>query len=414
MGPPAAVVAATLACGYYIKNTNLLQHYQRDDDNQQLLTYSFYIGAPGERVVDNTIPFPSLDELRKLKVSKHNNSYILISWALIDYKNDGKNFYLSGVQANSFTHELGSNYKVISKTWRKNIYKRTTKVESFCDKVFNDINYPLANTIATLNYLPLGNEVKLTVQKIIVEGLYLGEVAYNYLTNVKKLNEDVVRQTMVPKCCIYTAYNFDPTYNQQNPKPHNNNLTLNYDQAFWFSPLSQAVWEECFNLLTQLSIDFEFNYWTDIYAMLDSFKHKANNTQTNLLQVLKINLFIIGLHTIYCYYKYINDLYSKKLLEDYIIDNSIANIKIKFYDKVQSLIILTPQIHHKIYLKSTSSTGVQILNERERQLIPTYYADFDDLTDNEISLFELTWNRTDLLEIEGKKLKLKPYRYDPP
>ena len=101
-------------------------------------------------------------------------------------------------------------------------------------------------------------------------------------------------------------------------------------------------------------------------------------------------------------------------MEDYIIDNSIANIKIKFYDKVQSLIILTPQIHHKIYLKSTSSTGVQILNERERQLIPTYYADFDNLTDNEISLFELTWNRTDLLEIEGKKLKLKPYRYDPP
>ena len=59
---------------------------------------------------------------------------------------------------------------------------------------------------------------------------------------------------------------------------------------------------------------------------------------------------------------------------------------------------MTPLIHHKLDLKRVSSTGIQILNERDRQLTPR----------------PLIWCIRDRVEVTNSKLNVKPYRYEPP
>ena len=83
---------------------------------------------------------------------------------------------------------------------------------------------------------------------------------------------------------------------------------------------------------------------------------------------------------------------------------------------VRNLIFMTPLhvVHHKLDLKRVSSTGIQILNERDRQLTPLPFIDYNSLTQKEINVFNNSWCISDRVEVTNSKLNVKPYRYEPP
>ena len=60
-----------------------------------------------------------------------------------------------------------------------------------------------------------------------------------------------------------------------------------------------------------------------------------------------------------------------------------------------------------------SSTGIQILNERDRQLTPLPLIDYNSLTQKEINVFDSSWCISDRVEVTNSKLNVKPYRYEP-
>ena len=70
---------------------------------------------------------------------------------------------------------------------------------------------------------------------------------------------------------------------------------------------------------------------------------------------------------------------------DHFVDHAIEHIKYMYDLKVRDLIFMTPLIHHKLDLKRVSSTGIQILNERDRQLTPLPLIDYNSLTQKEIN-----------------------------
>jgi len=59
------------------------------------------VGRPGE-VVHGNVPYPHMNQVKRVNVSHHNNKLTLISWTLPKYKQD--TIYLRGVAADSFEH----------------------------------------------------------------------------------------------------------------------------------------------------------------------------------------------------------------------------------------------------------------------------------------------------------------------
>ena len=233
-------------------------------------------------------------------------------------------------------------------------------------------------------------------------------MANQYLMEIKGKNEEGAEK-LVPEFCLYTACAFHWEYEPKNPKLHAK-VILDYDYAFWGSPLAQAVWSECFNNLQSLNIVPFINNWTEFFTYLDSLNYKTVTT----MDAITINLISAVFQVIYNFNKYINDLYTSNHLTDLFIDYAIDNIKAQYDNKVTDIIFPTPLIHHRLYLRRTSHNGTQVLNERERQLIQTPFIDNNALTLNEIEVYHNTWCLNDRVTITDAKLNIKPYRYDPP
>ena len=94
--------------------------------------------------------------------------------------------------------------------------------------------------------------------------------------------------------------------------------------------------------------------------------------------------------------------------------NNIEHIKYMYDLKVRDLIFLTPLIHHKLKIAQTNHVGNQIFNERDRQLTPLPFINYNSLTHDEIEVFNNTWCISDRVEVSNSKLNVKPYRYEPP
>ena len=236
----------------------------------------------------------------------------------------------------------------------------------------------------------------------------MGEIAHEYLMRVKKYTKENATST-VPNFCIYTAYVYSFDYEPQNPKP-TATVILNFDYAFWDSNLAQAVWLECFETLTSLNIDFQINHWTEFFTMIDAIKYKLITT----IDVIKINLMIYVFQVIYNFHKHMNDKYANKDPMDHFVDNAIEHIKYMYDLKVRDLIFLTPLIHHKLKISQTNHVNTQTFNERDRQLIPLPFINYNSLTHDEVDAFNSTWCMCDRVQITDSKLNVKPYRYEPP
>ena len=109
-----------------------------------------------------------------------------------------------------------------------------------------------------------------------------------------------------------------------------------------------------------------------------------------------------------------NDKYANKGPLDHFVDNAIEHIKYMYDLKVRDLIFLTPLIHHKLKISQTNHVGTQTFNERDRQLIPLPFINYNSLTQDEVDAFNSTWCMCDRVQITDSKLNVKPYRYEPP
>ena len=325
---------------------------------------------------------------------------------MCDYERDHIN--LRGVIADSFHHDTGTAFKNIAKKWRQNRNDRHRDVSAFSQQVFNDNKYDLSSTVQVLRHALIPPQSVACIQKIINKSLYMGEIAHEYLMRVKKYTKENATST-VPNFCIYTAYVFSFDYEPQNPKP-TATVILNFDYAFWDSNLAQAVWLECFETLTSLNIDFQINHWTEFFTMIDAIKYKLITT----IDVIKINLMIYVFQVIYNFHKHMNDKYANKDPMDHFVDNAIEHIKYMYDLKVRDLIFLTPLIHHKLKISQTNHVSTQTFNERDRQLIPLPFINYNSLTQDEVNVFNSTWCICDRVQITDSKLNVKPYRYEPP
>ena len=131
-----------------------------------------------------------------------------------------------------------------------------------------------------------------------------------------------------------------------------------------------------------------------------------------LLRLIRLMIYVF--HVVYNFHKLLNDKYVSKEPMDHFVDNSVEHIKYMYDLKVRDLIFSTPLIHHKIKITRTNHIGTQTINERDRQLVPLPFIDYNSLTPDEVDVFNSTWCISDHVEISNSKLNVKPYRYEPP
>ena len=146
--------------------------------------------------------------------------------------------------------------------------------------------------------------------------------------------------------------------------------------------------------------------WNCIYKTIEEFDIKKGSGE-----VIKINILAQGIYQMYTIYKELQDRLANKIypekpqLDDMFIDYIKINSQKQLHNKIRKLIYLTPALDHQINLKL-------IKDLRKREMVPLPYIKYNELTDREGDLIKEIWR--DKVSIEEKKLRIKPFRREPP
>ena len=116
----ATVIGKEIGDVYRYKNGRLY-YYQWDDRNEDVnddmydnIKPTIYNGTPGQ--ANHEGDYPSLQQLKRVKVSDSGEALTVLAWYLSDYTKD--KLINGGITPNMFTHELGGSMHEISKKWR--------------------------------------------------------------------------------------------------------------------------------------------------------------------------------------------------------------------------------------------------------------------------------------------------------
>ena len=201
---------------------------------------------------------------------------------------------------------------------------------------------------------------------------------------------------------------FSDNFNNATHKP-TGKFTLDYDFAFWYSLIAQTLWEECNFISNTINIDTKLECWSDVFHILnDDFK------SFDLHKIIKLNLILHTIDCIYNTYKLITDEYTKGEINDIFIDNVLKIAKAQFHEQVTMIIFLTPTFEHYLFVNERNSSGLQRFSERERGMIPNLHTNPNDLTQSQMNTYNETWTNSRFVDLEGKKLVVKPFRREPP
>ena len=210
----ATVLGSQIGDVYRYKN-GTLHYYQWDDHDENAgdelhdnIKLTIYSGVSGQTNQEGD--YPTLNQLKRIKVAKNDGTLTVVSWYLSDYTKD--RLIYGGIVPNMFTHDLGA------KQWRAQQFgDRHRHIREFCSVVFNDPEYDLTKVTKTLRNLPITDINRDNMYKIINKGLYMGKVAHDYQREKKGVG--VGSPILVPSYCIYTAHSYDPLYTPREPKP---------------------------------------------------------------------------------------------------------------------------------------------------------------------------------------------------
>ena len=110
-------------------------------------------------------PYPHLSELRRIRISSHNEGVFVVSWALMLKRSEMQQARFSGFIVGSFIHKLdftramlenfNESYKTVSKRWKRQGQVRHDKIKQFCLKWKADPDYPLDKVSKHLRIIPM-------------------------------------------------------------------------------------------------------------------------------------------------------------------------------------------------------------------------------------------------------------------
>ena len=132
--------------------------------------------------------------------------------------------------------------------------------------------------------------------------------------------------------------------------------------------------------------------------------------------IIKLSFIIATIDTIYNTYKIITDEHLMGRITDSYIDSIIKIAKSQLHKQITMIIYLTPAINQFLFINSKTNLGKAVFTaaEREKAYIPDVIFDPNHLLDYQIKLYNDIWTMSMFVEVENKKLVIKPFRREPP
>ena len=321
--------------------------------------------------------------------------FMLWQPTLRDHNNNLKHAgYFLGVGRKSYIHSEGlHSYKSIKRWYRSIGYDTKPAFQSWIDAL------PAVDWAATakaLNRMRIAPVVKIRVWQMVTGSLYMGEVAYDYLT----------RHNMIP------TYRHNYQY-----CPHCAGfVTSTYAHQLWECPHSSRLWKVVSNHLAAMDVDMPLTQFSDLVGFISTDK------DISLHYVLVYELIYNMFYAIWTTYtdsmKLANSDHSLELVER---TKDIHNITMRHYNKTNYVSMrMMPSHAHAVQNKEhcERGSGGQSCNAHmmRYQLLscpPIYY--MGDLNDQYVAIYNDTWCKNSILaHMDGNKCIFNPILSDEP
>ena len=130
--------------------------------------------------------------------------------------------------------------------------------------------------------------------------------------------------------------------------------------------------------------------------------------------IIKHNILITTIYSLYASYKKLTDLKINGKLTDPDIDMYPIKTVHHFQFQVRNLIYLTPSYAREAMKKARDNRGRLLRDARAQAMAPTLDVGYDPLSEANLQLFEKIWIPAGYVEINNKKLIVNSMPVEPP
>ena len=400
-------------------------HYYTQD-HESTLTDTGLCELPGTRVPDSPIPYPALNELKRIYTSKAEPPNLKVICFMLPHKKQKDILPFAGAIPGTYFHSQfpkmklntagNATFKALSKQWRlssSTIHPRTQQFinDSGLNAHGSQALKPLIKVASKLQVPP---PMRVMLHRLINNALYMGVVAHDYQIQKKGVqpNADI----LVSPVCIYSDYTFSQHYI---PRHHIPNIIVpaTYSWILWDSPIAKSVWTLAKLILNRIDLNLDASsYHEAIWELVNN--NATDGDETDKLKLMaKQNIIVFALWSLYSADKKINNLKQTNQLKDETVDNWIRTVNDNFERLVHEEIRLV--LHHRREIAISAKIIVDgratvAFNEREKVIERLRFTTIhlDKLDANQMDFFKSIWS--DLVEFTNQSLIIPPFRREPP
>jgi hypothetical protein len=325
--------------------------------------------------------------IRLTTTQQHFNNNIML--------NSYKHPTLDGVVDGEFS------YRNLCKAWRSSLHDRHRHTSEFARATFGNPNYDLSVLTTQYNRLMITGKRRETLWKLMNNSLYVGIAAIDYQTNIKHV--PIGSHKRQAPLCIYSAHAFDQQYRPRTRPWAPANVVPTYEHIFWTGQIAKLIWKQADDMTLAMQIG-------RVTAGLLSYRHIFKTIEMADLDdehvMIKVNIMIEVLWTLYAKEKELNDLYQNgaNILTDEEVDSWPERTSQHF--KRQLLDHAFAHRHNMRAIRERKKLT------RSKMLTDTKH--YAKLSDEETRMYNLSWVRTELVQITNGALVVKPHRREPP
>ena len=242
----------------YRYQNGLLHYYIQD--HKSTLTDTGLCELPGTRVPDSPIPYPLLNELKRIHTTKLEPPNFKVIGFMLPHKADKDCLPYAGAIPGAYFSTLlpklklttsgNATFRTLSKHWRQASAIIHPKTKKFIDESGPDVqgDHALKSLIKTVGKLQIPPPMRVMIHKLINNALYMGIIAHNYQLHIKGVQLNSV--ILVSPICIYSDYTFSPHFI---PRHHISDpiRPSTYNWILWDSPIAKSVWSSAKAILNK-------------------------------------------------------------------------------------------------------------------------------------------------------------------
>ena len=361
---------------YRILPNGYIEFWERDPDNDFVIIKTDQVGRPGLN------DYPALKKLFRLHATpiKKTQNYRLVG---LQYKKITEKNTLSwptegsfGIIQNSYeTHHKGNTFSAVARNFRKTGYEDN---DHFATIKSNNPTIDWHKKFQAIKNAYVESNVKNVIWRMIAGKLYLGNIAFDYLTFRKR---PLYAQPY--EHCPYC--------------PTRTHTKSTIEHQIWSCPSVQPFWKYIRDLFVRLDIPFPIHAFNDLITFFNI------NDVKSLTNTFRNQLIFNAVYSIWIQYNTI--MRTHTTMDAHEFDSYVATLTSKTIDKYNSVnrhsFLSLPYISQSIAFRSHAQGNADptrnALQARYQQLQPYLAFNPESIDESTKTAYTTTWCKQNIL-----------------